>query len=658
MIDPDPQTASNAAIEPYAASSRGTWTLIIVAILSFILLGGAFVVEGLRSNERRDRAADREVHTVKVLYQAQRVLTALDDIETGQRGYAITGDRRFLEPYRWGRVNLERDLMQLRRLSADSDVQRANLRALDDIVERKLAFSADRVAETDAGNLAGLRAQTLAGDGRVAMERARTIMAVIIAEESRLLKIRGAVADAEVAVTRMAMLRLAALGGLLTIGLIVSFGFALRSAREARREAERNRIATAVQLGLEARVAERTQALKLADAQVRQLQKMEAVVQLTGGLAHDFNNMLAVIIGSLDLARRRLEKGGQDVMPYLGYALDGAERAAQLTNRLLAFSRQQPLLPVVTDINTLVTGLADLLGRTLGETIKLETQLDADLWMVNADRSQIENVLLNLAVNARDAVDGGGHVIIKTANIVLENDDARPEGDAMRGQFVMVAVSDDGPGMSADVLAKAIDPFFTTKPVGKGTGLGLSQVYGFARQSGGHLKISSVPGSGATVAIYLPRHEGVIVEAPRDRAIVDAMTSPRARAGESVLVVEDDDRVRAMSVAALIELGYEVITASDGVTALTLFDQNPNIALLFTDIVMPNMNGQDLARKITAVRPEIPVLYTTGYNRNADNSPLTLAPGVDFLPKPFTVTQLAGKVRETIDAAMTPAIAG
>ncbi|WP_298089546.1 ATP-binding protein [uncultured Sphingomonas sp.] len=382
-----------------------------------------------------------------------------------------------------------------------------------------------------------------------------------------------------------------------------------------------------------------------AESQVRQLQKMEAVGQLTGGIAHDFNNMLAVVIGGLNLAQRRLDRGDNDIKRFMDGAMDGATRAAALTQRLLAFSRQQPLAPENIDANRMVNGLADLLTRTLGEQVRLETVLTPGLWKTLADPVQLENVIVNLAVNARDAMPEGGRLTIETGNANVDVDYAR-EADMPQGHYVMLAVTDTGTGMPPEVLAKAFDPFFTTKGVGKGTGLGLSQVFGFVRQSGGHVKIYSEVDHGTTIKVYLPRAYG------EDRPSMPRRTPALARGGdltEIVMVVEDEERVRNFSTEALRELGYTVIHADSGPAALAMIDAGQDVTLLFTDIVMPEMTGRQLADEAVKRLPGLKVVYTTGYTRNAVVHNGVIDPGTNFLAKPFGIDQLAAKLREVLD---------
>lgn len=396
---------------------------------------------------------------------------------------------------------------------------------------------------------------------------------------------------------------------------------------------------------LEERISAEVASRARAEEQLRQSQKMEAIGQLTGGIAHDFNNMLAVVIGGLNLMQRRLGRGDINVAQYIEAAMDGATRASALTQRLLAFSRQQPLEPRVIDANKLVASMSELLNRTLGEHIQIETVLSPGLWRCFADPLQLESAILNLAVNARDAMPRGGRLTIDTNNAfvdaIVAKDYAVPEG-----QYVMIAVSDTGTGMTADVMAKAFDPFFTTKAVGKGSGLGLSQVFGFLRQSGGHVKLYSELGVGTAVKLYLPRHIG-----PDEVPVLAAAgnISATGHQGETVLVVEDEERVRTYSAEALKELGYTVLSAAGGSQALRVLADNVHVDLLFTDIVMPEMNGRELAERALQMRPGLKVLYTTGYTRNAVVHNGVLDPGTGFLQKPFTVDQLAAKVRAALD---------
>jgi PAS domain S-box-containing protein len=424
-----------------------------------------------------------------------------------------------------------------------------------------------------------------------------------------------------------------------------------RELLEARRASEQASVELRVlNATLEARVAEAVaERLKVEDA-LRQAQKMEAVGQLTGGIAHDFNNMIAVVLAGLTLLERKLAKGETDVADLIAAARNGADRAAALTQRLLAFSRQQALSPQVLNANRMVADMSELLRRTIGETIVMETVLAGGLWKVRADANQLENTIVNLAVNARDAMPAGGRLTIETANSHLD-DRYAAEHAILAGQYVMITVTDTGTGMSPEIVDKVFDPFFTTKPPGKGTGLGLSQVFGFVKQSGGHIKVYSEPGHGTSVKIYLPRDCG---GAEVQDATVEAEPLPTAQAGV-ILVVEDDDQVRRLSKQMLVELGYQVLTARNGTEALRLLDRRTDICLVFTDVVMPDMNGRQLVEEARRKRPDIKVLYTTGYTRNAIVHNGVLDPDVDLLPKPATLEQIAAKVRSVLEGTSSSA---
>jgi len=411
---------------------------------------------------------------------------------------------------------------------------------------------------------------------------------------------------------------------------------------------------------LEARVADRTRELtlatarlreeirikELAETQVRQMQKIEAVGQLTGGIAHDFNNMLAIIMGSLEMAARRRAQGRGDVDRLLDNAMEGAKRAATLTHQLLAFSRQQPLAPAVADISGIVSNMADILRRTLGETVNLESALSPGVWRTKVDPGQLESAILNLAVNARDAMPDGGRLTIETQNACIDEADAAAELDVAPGQYVLITLTDTGTGMPEDIIARAFDPFFTTKPAGRGTGLGLAQVYGFIKQSNGHVKIYSEPGVGTSVKIYLPRYVG-----PEEPAEPPPVTSapPAGSPEETVLLVEDDEAVRLVHLNMLRGLNYTVVHAASGEEALNILQTQPQISLLFTDVVMPTMSGQQLATQAKTIRPELKILYTTGYTANAIVHDGIIDPDVDLLQKPFTYTTLAHKLRLVLD---------
>ena len=395
---------------------------------------------------------------------------------------------------------------------------------------------------------------------------------------------------------------------------------------------------------------QRARARALADAEdaLRQAQKMETLGQLTGGVAHDFNNLLQIVTGNLELLQRDLPEDQARLRRAADNAMAGAERAALLTQRLLAFSRRQPLAPERIDPNRLVSGMSDLLNRTLGETIEVETIQSARIWPVEVDVNQMENALLSLAVNARDAMPDGGKLTIEVANTHIDEAYAAQEAEVSPGQYVLISVSDTGQGMDEDVLSHAIEPFFTTKEVGRGTGLGLSMVYGFIKQSGGHIRVYSERGHGTTVKIYLPRFYGPLPD--NDTGTVSRAT-PVCGGDETVLVCEDDDKVRAYTVDVLKELGYRVMEADNGAAALQALETaSEPIDLLFTDVILPGgMTGADIAQQARAQQPGLRILFATGYARNAIIHHGRLDPGVELLTKPFTYAELATKVREMLD---------
>lgn len=384
--------------------------------------------------------------------------------------------------------------------------------------------------------------------------------------------------------------------------------------------------------------------LRATEEALLQSQKMEAVGQLTGGIAHDFNNLLTGIVGSLDLLQTRLSQGRTDnVARYINAAMTSANRAAALTHRLLAFARRQPLIPKSVDVNQLVVSLEDLLRRTIGETIDLRIVAADDLWSTLCDPNQLESALLNLAINARDAMPDGGRLTIATANARLDSVTADTPALAP-GDYVCITVTDTGVGMSAEVAARAFDPFFTTKPIGQGTGLGLSMIYGFARQSNGHVTIDSKIGQGTTVRLYLPRHHGDIAQAQ----VSAARAAEHAATGETVLVIEDEPVVRAVVLEMLAEQGYRTLEAVDGPSGLKILRSNARIDLLVTDVGLPGMNGRQVADQARETRPDLKILFITGYAESVAISDGFLQPGMEMITKPFDLDHLAQRIRAMI----------
>ena len=393
-------------------------------------------------------------------------------------------------------------------------------------------------------------------------------------------------------------------------------------------------------------LAESAERERVEDA-LRQSQKMEAVGQLTSGIAHDFNNLLQGITGSLDMAQRRIAQGRMGELGHLiSGAMASANRAAALTHRLLAFSRRQPLDPKPVGVNPLVAGMEDLLRRTMGEAIKLELALAGGLWPTLCDPNQLESAVLNLVINARDAMPDGGMLTIETRNACLDGDHAAHARGVNPGQYVCVRVTDTGTGMAPEVIGRAFDPFFTTKPIGQGTGLGLSMIYGFARQSEGACRIDSTVGQGTTVELYLPRHHG---GAPEDGPVPGLTGAQEAGDGEVVLVVEDEPVVRALVVEVLHDLGYRALEAADGASGLEVLRSRRRIDLLVTDIGLPGLNGRQMADAALEGRPDLEVLFMTGYAENAAVANGFLEPGMAMITKPFAMEVLATRIRAMIE---------
>jgi PAS domain S-box-containing protein len=400
-------------------------------------------------------------------------------------------------------------------------------------------------------------------------------------------------------------------------------------------------------------VTERMEAqrmLRQAQEQLAVSQKMEAIGQLSGGIAHDFNNLLMIVLGNLETIQRRTKDlgGSANVQRALNNAMRGAQRAAALTARLLAFSRRQPLNPRPLDVNKFLTGLVEFVQRSLGELIEIEAVGAAGIWQIEIDAAHLESALVNLAINSRDAMPRGGKLTIEAANVFIDEEYCRVNPELSPGQFVTICVSDTGTGMSKDVLDRAFEPFFTTKDMGQGTGLGLSQVYGFVKQSGGHIKLYSEPGQGTTVKMYFPRLVG------RGDEEDDELSEPVevGEQGETILVVEDDDDVREYLLDALRDLKYHVISASNADGALNILKRAAvRVDLLLTDVIMPGANGRELGRRAQQLRPSLKILYMTGYSRNAVVHQGRLDDGVEFIQKPMTQADLSARVRQILDGS-------
>jgi len=610
----------------------------ILALASF----GLVILAGLLAAamvERVNSAADWVAHSLEVEGRASELLGRLQDLELAKRGFLLTRSDGFIPSYDEARTAIPQALAKLHSLVADSRDQTARVDRMGLSIQDILTTTARTIELGRNGQFAEATASVMTGRGQQTLESFRAIVDEFNAAESDLLKKREAAeATARAIMLGMVLIILASAAGA-ALGALLLSGALIRELRQ-RTEA----------------LAEETRVRKDAQAILAQTQKMESIGQLAGGIAHDFNNLMTVVIGNLDSAERRLARGGPADASSIGRpiaaAMQGARRAASLTQRLLAFSRQQVLSPQQVDLNRLVASLSEMLTRTVGETIAVETILGSGLWPTFVDVSQLENAIVNLVVNARDAMPSGGRITIETANASLDEAYCRQFGDVAPGQYALLSVSDTGTGISPEHLSKVFEPFFTTKSASMRTGLGLAMIYGFVKQSKGHIRIYSEVGHGTTAKIYLPR----MIGAARAKSVPaaargESAQSPTARPGEVVLMVEDDEDVLDSTVTLLRELGYSVLAARNGAAALAQLRGSERVDILFTDVVLPQgMNGRALAIEAAALRPTLPVLFTTGYARNAIIHDGRLDPDVQFLAKPYTQQDLAQKLRAVLDA--------
>jgi len=615
---------------PSAPLAKLYWSLLATTALAAALAVASFWLSARNQSEN-----GWVRHTLEVRSQLAEVLNLVQGVETAQRGYLLTGRDPYLAPFESATEQLPTALDHAADLVSDNPQQRQALAQLRLLVTEKLKELRSTIDDRRAGNTAAALAMVETDAGLKIMTEIRKLIGAMEAEEVRLLQVR----ENSSAASRSLLNAGVASAFLLicVIGALISY-FTRRSFAELANA--RDQLLMTNQK-LRDQISQREEV----ESALRQAQKMEAIGQLTGGIAHDFNNMLGVIAGSLDLMRRRIRKGDFAVERFVEAASKATERAASLTNRLLAFARQQPLAPQPIDANKMIASMSDLLHSTLGEHIQIETVTAAGLWTTSADAHQLESAILNIAINARDAMPEGGKLTIETGNAYLDEAYCDQHAEVKPGQFVLIAISDNGTGMPPEVIARAFDPFFTTKEAGKGTGLGLSQVYGFIKQSSGHIKIYSESGAGTTVKIYLPR----LVGEPKEVSRTLEMPPKAGDAGEVILVVEDDPLMRRHATEALTELGYTVLDCEGAADALAILDRTPDIKMLFTDVVMPVVNGRKLAEQCLRRRPHLKVLFTTGYTPNAVVHGGVLDPGVAFLGKPFTLEQLAAKVRAILD---------
>ena len=589
----------------------------------------AIVVAAIYFASQYNDEAQMVTHTVEVQATLGRTESLLHEAESGQRGYLLSSSDEHLANYRRAAAQVPVELVKIRELVSDNPAQLEEFATLETAVAQRLMILARTVDAHITKDASGVQRAITIGKGREAMVLVTDSLRKMAATEQALLNERRQSA----ASWRSYLVAAITAALLILVSAIVYWITVSRRDRRALEDINAKLLAT---------IAEKD----ATSEQVRQMQKSEAVAQLAAGVAHDFNNMLAVVISGINLAKRRLSKGADGHEAMLDASLDGANRAGALVKRLLAFSRQQPLAPQSIDLNKLVLGMSEMITRSLGETIAVETVVGGGLWPTHVDPSQLENALLNLCINARDAMPDGGTLTIETANCHLDEDYSRQNAGIPTGQYVLLAVTDTGTGMTPEVMSKAFDPFFTTKGAGKGTGLGLSQVFGFVKQTGGHIKIYSEFGVGSTVKIYLPRDY-----AKNQTLAVDVGPLSDTGGTETILLVEDEARVLSLTSANLQELGYSVIEASTPEEALRALQTTRKIDLLLTDIVMPGMNGRKLADAALALRPGLHVIFMTGFTRNAVVHNGFVDPGVRLLTKPFTYNELASKIRAALDSS-------
>jgi signal transduction histidine kinase/ActR/RegA family two-component response regulator len=650
QLDTSPEgTPSGPWGRGWASAGAVIATILLVALVIMVTLSG----------RARDRALAWERHTQEVMLLTKTVDATMARSEAALGRYVLdekpkTGSLYYSE-WRLAARQIDR-LRQLVRADRQQRIRVARLQELFQQRGEELALAARMTGEKQSTYGIGYYYQ--AGQSPTLLSLRRQLERIADSEHDTLVR--------RMAETQMFAIQaskwtewLGWLGVLVGIGAITLGLAAYHAISErviARREAESEGYRA---MALEQAVQERTRELRdanlrlqaeaseraAAEAQLRQVQKMEAVGQLTGGIAHDFNNMLAVVVGGLDLARRKLRGPRQDVEFHLDNAMEGATRAAQLTRRLLAFARAEPLMAEPVAPAELVGGMLDLVDRSIGERISVQTRFTREPWFVWVDAHQLENAIVNLAVNARDAMDGQGQLRIDIDNVALGQNEV---GSLDAGDYICIAVSDTGTGIPPEHIERVFEPFFTTKPVGKGTGLGLSQIFGFARQSGGDVLIRSEVGAGTQVSIYLPRSIEAAEAYARRTAQLEAQGSEPAAvvAGARILLVEDDPRVSRSTVGALEELGYAPLACASGAEALDLLARGTEIDLVITDVMMPEMTGPELVRSVGRDYPEIAILFVTGYVGEAgEGEDLS---GYDILRKPFTVAGLADAVARAL----------
>lgn len=601
------------------------FTIRLEVLAGFVLLLIACGLAVLASSNSR--------HATNLVTQSMRIRQAIGemfgevrDAEMGRRGYLLCGNPDYLAPYQSARTDLSATRGQLRDLMAGDPVQGKLLDQLDLAIDQKMTELAQSIQLYDTNGRDAALVMVEATRSNHLLAQIRSLVQQLDANETR----------REAASLHQARLRQQQLLWAIIATTLLASILAVLVLRESAQQRHEMEFKNAV-------LREQLSQQRITEAQLRQAQKMEAVGQLTGGIAHDFNNMLAIVVGNLEIALRRLEKDPGSVQRFITNALTGAGKASDLTKRLLAFSRRQALHPSSINVNACVQEMSAIFSRTLGETITISLVLGDSLWHAYVDRPQLESALLNLAVNSRDAMEGRGRLTIETANAYLDQSYSKQNEGVEPGEYVMIAVSDTGQGMTQEVLRKAFEPFFTTKSVGKGTGLGLSQIHGFLTQSKGHIRIYSEVGVGTTVKLYLPRAETSHILLPAQHE------GPVAALPHTVLVVEDDAEVREFVTVAVQELGYTALQAENSIAAENLLVMNPEISILLTDVVMPGASGVELANAMTKRYPDLRVLLMSGYARDiVERAPLRNG-RIRLLGKPFTIKELAQALRATLN---------
>ena len=601
------------------------FTIRLEVLAGFVLLLIACGLAVLASSNSR-HATNLVTQSMRIRHAIGEMFGEVRDAEMGRRGYLLCGNPDYLAPYRSARTDLSATRGQLRELMGGDPVQGKLLDQLDLAIDQKMAELAQSIQLYDTNGRDAALVMVEATRSNHLLAQIRSLVQQLDANETR----------REAASLHQARLRQQQLLWAIIATTLLASILAVLVLRESAQQRHEMEFKNAV-------LREQLSQQRITEAQLRQAQKMEAVGQLTGGIAHDFNNMLAIVVGNLEIALRRLEKDPGSVQRFISNALTGAGKASDLTKRLLAFSRRQALHPSSINVNACVQEMSAIFSRTLGETITISLVLGDSLWHAYVDRPQLESALLNLAVNSRDAMEGRGRLTIETANAYLDQSYSKQNEGVEPGEYVMIAVSDTGQGMTQEVLRKAFEPFFTTKSVGKGTGLGLSQIHGFLTQSKGHIRIYSEVGVGTTVKLYLPRAETshILLPAQHD--------GPVAALPHTVLVVEDDAEVREFVTVAVQELGYTALQAENSIAAENLLVMNPEISILLTDVVMPGASGVELANAMTKRYPDLRVLLMSGYARDiVERAPLRNG-RIRLLGKPFTIKELAQALRATLN---------